>query len=345
MPTRRCTDPEELGLPELTFAENATTSPFSISLDLAYFDFSNIPRLADGRQSIVMWYAGVSRGRLPNFVRPKPRRTRFMALPDAISLIQAQPLHDVVAVRALRLFRRILTATQPLPIPRDLKPSLPRDERGASNTPNPKDIPCYPASMMLDPIFPVPTPNTTAIVRHSSWSAADFVVRTGVVILDTQQNLVLLASGAKSNTPVTLPRFTQDDDAGRLLRIPLGSLESTCSRLALPRMWKRYQYIDGCELPRAETVLQADATTNPFFVTFKTWWDYKGETIAQSLGRQEITFWYAGAFDASLGAPANYVAVPIAEARTKLDTTDEYAFAALKLCTELLELDKGLCTV
>lgn len=337
MPIRRDIDPAELRgryIPELTFTEQARFSPFFISMDISYFDFSNIPHLADGRQSIVLWYAGASRGCLPKSVRPRRRLAHFMPLQDAVALIQAQPQYDVVAVRALRLFKKILEAAQP--IPRDLGAPAPPapEERAATCDANVEGTPCYPASMMFDPVYPVPTPTTTAIVRYSCWSAADFIVRTGVVVLDKQRNLVLMASSAKADVPLSLPRFI-DDDAGKLLCHPLGNLESTCSRLALPRMCKWYRYVDGSDKPRADTVVRGGVTTNPFFVTFKSWWDHKGKTISKSLGRQDITFWFAGSFNATLGVPEGFVAVPVHDARDKLDTTDAAAYAALNLCMDL----------
>lgn len=325
----------------LAFAEQASTTPFSIALDLAYFDSSNLPRLADARQSIVFWYAGIVRGRLPDITPLQRRLARFLPLREAVAEIQAQPMYDCVAVCALRLFQKILEGTgvalqdQPM----ILKP-VPENQQFARYVPHEMDAQCYPASMMPDPIFPPTTPNTTEMVRYAFWSAADYIVRTGAVVLNEAQDRVLLGPGLLPNAPLTLPRCTRDN-VSELLYKPLGKLALNCSRLPLPRLSKSYSYVPGQDEPEAETVLEPDiTTTDPFFLSFRTWWDHKTRTLRGSLGRQEITFWYAASFDDARPLPPGYVALPVAQALDLFRESDAYAWTALQLCLDVLTESK-----
>ncbi|EJD34713.1 hypothetical protein AURDEDRAFT_176256, partial [Auricularia subglabra TFB-10046 SS5] len=326
---------------ELAFAEHASTTPFGFALDLAFFDFSNIPRLSDGRQSIVFWYAGIVRGQLPDITRAQLGLARFLPLREAVFLIQEQPHHDCVVVRALRLFESIMEETEVIPREPVACKTAP-DQLVARYTPHDQDAQCYPASMMLDPIFPPATPNTTKIVKYVFWSAADFLVRTSAVVLNEAWDRIVLGPGLRPNTPHTLLRCTRDN-VSELLCAPLGTLESTCARLPFPRLWKGYRWVDGRDVPEAYTILEYETTTDPFFVTFRTWWDHKMRTLQGSLGRQEITFWYSGTFDPSRALPKGYVVLPVQQALDELKTSDVYAWTALRLCLDLLDEHKRKC--
>lgn len=171
----------------------------------------------------------------------------------------------------------------------------------------------------------------------------DVIVRTGAVVLNRARDRVLLAPGLQTGSPLSLPRCTKDH-VSELLCAPLGSLGNTCSRLPLLRASKTYRYIDGCEDPEAETVLGPETTTDPFFVSFRTWWDHKARTCQASLGRQEVTLWYAGVFDESQGVPdlEGCVALPVEEALADLRTSDVYGWTALRLCLEILNAESAV---
>ncbi|EJD40713.1 hypothetical protein AURDEDRAFT_170127 [Auricularia subglabra TFB-10046 SS5] len=334
-PVRLQQKPEDLVVNEeleLAFAEHASTTPFGIALDLAFFDFSNIPRLSDGRQSIVFWYTGIVRGQLPDITRVQLGLARFLPVREAVFLIQEQPHHDCVAVRALRLFGSIMEETVVIlrePVPCKRAPDS-KDHHVARYVPHENDAQCYPASMMPNPIFAPATPNTTKIVKYAFWSAADLLVRTGVVVLSEAWDRVVLGPGLRPNTPRTLPRCTRDD-VSELLGAPLGALQSTCARLPFPRLSKGYRWVDGRDVPEAYATLERETTTDPFFITFRTWWDHKMRTLQGSLGRQEITFWYSGSFDHSRALPEGYVALPVQEAFDELDTSDVYAWISSRV--------------
>lgn len=317
--------------PALTFTEYTSTSPFAMALDLAYIPFSNIHRLADGRQSLVLWYGCRVRDHPAN-----RKRVHFMSFEDAVDVIEGQPLPDITGIRALRLFGKLLAATKRLPL--EVKPSAEDCGPGSRSSGtqlfvrHAEDITCYPAAVMEDPIFPVPTPNTTDIVMNAFWAASDFYVQTGVILFDKQRDLVLLRAGS-------LPRCT-GNDVTALLREPLGGLVPESARIALPRLSKRYEFVVGSDTPIADTAVEFGKTTNPFFVTLNTWWDVKAKTTSQSRGRQGITIWYSGMFDVSAPLPDDCTAVPLTQALARLQGTDPYASVALTLFSELWNIVK-----
>ncbi|EJD34710.1 hypothetical protein AURDEDRAFT_117579 [Auricularia subglabra TFB-10046 SS5] len=326
MPARDYSPSRRDARPALTFTDHTATTPFAIALDLAYFAFSDLPLIPDGRQSIVLWYAG--------FVRDHPEhseRVHFLSFDDAVDVIERQRLCDTIGIRALRLFEKLWAATKRLPpevrtTPEDLV-SKRRAPVGQFRR-HPKDITCYPEAAMENPVFPVATRNTTQIISNAFWAASDFYVQTGAILFNKQRRLVLLRQD-------TIPRC-DGNDAGALLRSPLGTILPQCARLALPRLTKSYEFADGSDTVVAETMATFDKTTDPFFVTFNTRWAVK----AKAQGRQALTFWFAGSFDGSTKIPEGCKAVPLTQALSRLQKADPYAFAALSLFTELWDTVK-----
>lgn len=243
-----------------------------------------------------------------------------------------QQLYDSVGVDALRLFQEAWEATKALP-PRitELRPLTPKNPWKR----HPDDVPCYPEAVMYDPIAYVCTPNTTAIEPNGFWPLPDLLVRTGAVVIDPARELVLLASTPEGGD--TLPRGTSDDDDIRALLLnPLACTGITCSRLDLPRLGKRYSWVEGREEPEAVTDVLEETTTDPFMLSLQTHWDVRGPTRSKSRGCQALTYWYGGTFDAS--AAPERVAVPVAEARARLrNSKDWHAVSALNMFAELYQ--------
>ncbi|EJD40726.1 hypothetical protein AURDEDRAFT_186875 [Auricularia subglabra TFB-10046 SS5] len=318
------------GRPDLAFARQATTTPFAIALDIAYLPFSNMPRIADVRQSIVWWYAGTTRTKLSDIPTGKQGLVHFLPMHEAEYIMLNQPLYDSVGVDALRLFQEAWDATKALP---PQVKQLKRAPRIAWER-NRDDVACYPESVMYDPIAPVWTSNTTAMEMDAFWPAPDIFVQTGAVLFDPVRDCVLVNSPPGSRD--TLPQGT-DDDIGALLRNPLACARIECERLDLPRLGKRYSWVEGVEDPEAVTDVLKTTTTDPFMVTMRTHWDVKGPTISKSRGRQGMTYWYGGTFDSSLPSDApNHIAVPVPEARERLKK-DPYAFSVLNMFLELYQ--------
>ncbi|EJD40725.1 hypothetical protein AURDEDRAFT_186874 [Auricularia subglabra TFB-10046 SS5] len=316
--------------PELVFSKETTTAPFAVALDIAYLPFSNLARIADVRQSIVVWYAGTTRTKLSDIPPKMQGLVHFLSLYEAESIMLNQPLYDTVGVDAIRLFGDMWAATKALPPRfRELKPA-PRIpwERHA------EDVECYPDSVMHDPIPPVWTPNTTALEGNGFWPLPDIIVHTGAVLFDPARDCVLLIAASGPDSRDTLPRGTSDD-IGALLQDPLAHTHIACERLDLPRLDKRYSWVEGKEDPVAVTDVLEETTTNPFMVTLRTHWDVRGATLTKSKGRQGLTYWYGGTFDSSLPLEEpNQVAVPVPEARTRLQK-DSHAFSVLNTFLQL----------
>ena len=98
---------------DMTFDANAstTTDPFSIALDVAWYDTPEVHYPMDACQTVIAWYSGIWRGATTH--RSKhAARSSFMPIRDVLKILPKQRRYDLVAIRALELFEALWTETK-----------------------------------------------------------------------------------------------------------------------------------------------------------------------------------------------------------------------------------------